>query len=189
MQTSELNDSRSSPRKRTKVETQILFATVPQLFEVLDSRFRGNERPSALAPIFPLRSVGGHITFGHIAGKRCAVAPARIAKAAAAGALQQEALARFHLDASRGLGLEFLSGARPHQEARAAARLAAGQALRWETRLVEAANDGRIFEQFVFALDGKPAAPLPGTARVWHQRKAGDAAGKLRFQNLDRGRV
>src|SRR6266567_6793743 len=99
-----------------------------------------------LSAIFLLRRVGRDIAFGQIAGKRGGVAVAWIAVAAAAGALQEEALAGRHLDPGRGLGLEFLLGAEPHHEARAGAGLAAGEAAGREAGLVEAADDGRAFQ-------------------------------------------
>src|SRR5580700_9969232 len=116
----------------------------------------------ALPPVVPLRRAGRHISLGHIAGKRGAVAAVRVAVSAAAGALQEKALAGFHLDAGRGLGLQFLPGAEPQHEARAGAGLAAGETLRREAGLVEAAHHNRVLQQLVFALHGEPAAPLPG---------------------------
>src|SRR5947209_14897590 len=82
---------------------------------------------------------GRHITFGHILGKRTAIALARIAAAAAACALQEETFARLHVEARRGRALELILGAGPHHKACAATGLAAGHAVGWKTCLVEAA--------------------------------------------------
>src|SRR5258708_40159562 len=83
-----------------------------------------------LTSVILLRRLTRHIAFGQIARKRSGIAAARIAVTAAAGALQQEAVAGRHLDAGRGLGLELLLGAEQHHEAGAAARLAPRQARR-----------------------------------------------------------
>src|SRR5262249_46359003 len=77
---------------------------------------------------FFLGSVGRDISLGYVAGKRGRIARVRIAAAAAACALQEEALARAHLVASRRGRCIFLCGAEADDEARAAPRLAAGDA-------------------------------------------------------------
>src|SRR5262245_18206261 len=137
----------------------------------------------AIVPFGPVRR---HIAFGDIAGNGGVVAPRRIAIAAAARALQEEALARAHLDAGGGRRLVFLTCAEPHHEAGALAILAPGAAFGREAGLVEAADHGRILEQLVFAPHGEPAAPPSGARGIGDEIEAGDAAGKLGFENLDR---
>src|SRR5262245_23439555 len=144
---------------------------------------------AALPAIVLLRRVGRDISLGYITGKRGAIAAARIAAAAAARALQQEALARLHLVAARGRCLVFLRGGEPDDEACSASRLAARDAARREATLVVAANDGRVFQKLVFAQQTRAAAPLAGTARIGDEFEAGNAAGKLGFENFDRGDV
>src|SRR5262245_63932022 len=142
---------------------------------------------AALPAIVLLRRVGRDISLGRITGKRGAIAAARIAAAAAARALQQEALARLHLVAARGRRLIFLRGGEPDDEACPASRLAAGDAARRQAALVVAANDGCVFQELVLAQQAQAAAPFPGAARIRHELEAGDAAGKLGFENFDRG--
>src|SRR5262252_4084145 len=117
-------------------------------------------RPMRPTPMMPTRSFVGsramavvlpcglrrHVPLGEVAVDRGALAPARIAKPAAGGALQQKALARRHLVACRGARLVLLRGAEPHHEARAPARPAAGHALRRKARLVETPDHGRVLE-------------------------------------------
>src|SRR5262249_59798126 len=81
-------------------------------------------RSAAFPAIVLLHAVGRDISFGHITGKRSAIAVARIAAAAAARALQQEALAGLHLVAARGWRLVFLRGGEPDDEPCAASPLA-----------------------------------------------------------------
>src|SRR5262249_56037047 len=101
-------------------------------------------------------------------GKRRGMAAGRIAAAAAASALQQEALAGLYLVAPRGWRHEFLRGGGPDHEACPASRLAARDAARREAALVVAANDGRIFQKPVFAPQPPPPPPLSGAARIRH---------------------
>src|SRR5215831_11841468 len=157
-------------------------------------------RPMRPTPMMPTRSfacslamavvlLGGlrrHVTLGEIACDRLGRALRGIAKAAAGGALQQEALARLHRVARRGARLVLVGGAEPHHEARAAARLAAGDALRRKARLVEPADHGRILEQLVLAPQAQAPAPPPGAARIRHEIEARDAAGIFRLEDLDR---
>src|SRR3954466_3525518 len=103
----------------------------------------------------------GHISFDYITRERRRVALARIAVAATAGALQQKAFARFHVDPRRRGRLEFIRRAEPHHETGTAAFFAASDAFRRKARLVEAADDSCILQQLVFALHGEAAAPLP----------------------------
>src|SRR5262245_62426686 len=149
----------------------------------------GAGRSAALLAIVLLGCVGRDISLGHITGKRGAIAAARIAAAAAARALQQKALARLHLVAARRLRLVFLRGGEPDDEACPASRRAAGDAARREAALVVAANDGCIFQQLVLAQQAQAAAPFSGAARIRHKLEAGDAAGKLGFENFDWGDV
>src|SRR4051794_15284967 len=143
-----------------------------------------------MAPLLTLRSSSlGDITFGDIARNRVVVAFVRVAVAAAAGALQQESLAGRHLDARGGRRLEFLRRADPHNEAGTASVFAACDAFGWKAGLVEAADDGRIFQKLIFALHGKPAAPLTRTAGVRHEVETRDATGKLGLENLNRRRM
>src|SRR5262245_40271340 len=106
-------------------------------------------RPMRPTPMMPTRSFAcsvamavvlfcglrRHIPLGDIARDRATLASGRIAEPAAGGALQREALARLHLVARRGARLVFVRRAEPHDEAGAAARLAAGDALRRKARL------------------------------------------------------
>src|SRR5712692_5594414 len=117
-----------------------------------------------------------HISLDQIAGKRGRIAPARVAVAAAARALQEESLAGRHLIAARRRRHVFLLGAEPDDEAGAASGLAAGDAARRKAALVVAADDGRALQELVFAPQAQAAAPLPGSARIRHQLEAGDAA-------------
>src|SRR5262245_40139983 len=100
---------------------------------------------------FFLGSVGRDISLGYVAGKRGRIARVRIAAAAAACALQEEALARAHLVASRRGRCIFLRGAEADDEARATPRLAAGDAVGRKAALVVAADDGGVLEELVFA--------------------------------------
>src|SRR2546427_102344 len=68
-------------------------------------------------------------------------------------------------------------------------RLAPSDAARREAALVVAANDGRVFQKLVLAQQTRAAAPLAGTARIGDEFEAGNAAGKLGFENFDRGDV
>src|SRR5262249_56795489 len=99
-------------------------------------------------------------------GKRRGMAAGRIAPAAAARALQQEALASLHLVAPRGWRHEFLRGGGPDHEACPTSRLAARDAARREAALVVAANDGRIFQKLVFAQQAQAPAPMAGAAPI-----------------------
>src|SRR5215470_12410497 len=114
-----------------------------------------------------LRALRGHVALGQIAGKRGAVAAARIAVAAAAGALQEETIARLELVAA-GRGLALVRGAEGGDEAAAGAGRAAGEPARREARLVEAADDGGVLQDLVFALQAQAAAPLSGATGVRH---------------------
>src|SRR5262245_13908024 len=134
---------------------------------------------AALPAIVLLRRVGRDISLGYITGRRGAIAAARIAAAAAARALQQEALARLHLVAARGRRLVFLRGVEPDDEACSASRLAARDAARREAALVVAANDGRIFQKLVLAQQTQAAAPLAGTARIGEEFEEGEAVGEV----------
>src|SRR6516164_2084773 len=68
-------------------------------------------------------------------------------------------------------------------------RFAASDAARREAALVVAANDGGVFQKLVLAQQAQAAAPLAGTARIGDKFEAGDAAGKLGFENFDRSDV
>src|SRR6266566_9167238 len=140
----------------------------------LSSRWEQRRPSAALPAIVLLGRVGRDISLGHITGKRSAIAAARIAAAAAARALQQEALAGLHLVAARGWRHIFLRGGEPDDEACAASRLAAGDAARREAALVVPANDGRIFQKLVLAQQAQAPAPLAGAARIRHELAAGD---------------
>src|SRR5262249_49772059 len=129
------------------------------------------------------------ITLGEIAGQGRVITLCRIAIAAAASALQKKPLARAQGDARGGCDLCFPRATEPHHKTRARTIAAAGRATWRKARLVEAADDGRVLEQLIFASGRKPAAPLSGAARIRNQVEAGDAAGKLRFEDLDRGGV
>src|SRR5215472_2671093 len=155
----------------------------------LSSRWEQWRRSAALRTVILLRRVGRDISLGHITGKRGAIAAARIAAAAAARALQQKTLAGLHLVAARRRRLVFLRGVEPDDEARPASRLAAGDAARREAALVVAANDSGVFQKLVLAQQAQAAAPLAGTARIGDKFEAGDAAGKLGFENFDRSDV
>src|SRR5690349_13577551 len=96
--------------------------------------------------------------------ERRAAALVRVSKAASACALQQEALARAHLDTRGRSGLKLSCCAEPHHEAGALTGTAARNAARRKAGLVEAADDGRVLQQLVFAPHGKPAAPPSGAA-------------------------
>src|SRR5262249_24405989 len=130
-------------------------------------------RTVALRAIVLLHAVGRDISLGHITGKRGAIAAARIAAAAAAGALQQEALAGLHLVTARGWRREFLRGGEPDDEARAASRLSACDAARREAALIVAANDGCIFQKLVLAQQAQAPPPLPGAPLIPPSPRAG----------------
>src|SRR5215475_10318700 len=66
-----------------------------------------------------------HIALLLVAGHRCCIALRRIAVTSPARALQQEALARRHLDARGGFRLVFFGCAEPHHETRTLALPAA----------------------------------------------------------------
>src|SRR5215472_4505414 len=151
----------------------------------LSSRWEQRGRSAALPAIVLLGCVGRDISLGHITGKRGAIAAARIAAAPAARALQQEALARLHLVAARGRRLVFLRGVEPDDETCPASRLAASDAARREAALVVAANDGGVFQELVLTQQAQAAPPLAGAARIGHEFEAGDAKGKLGFENFD----
>src|SRR4051812_37369037 len=108
----------------------------------------------------------GDVPFRYIARNRRCVALARVAVAAGAGALQQKALPRFHVDPRRRRRLEFLRRAHTHHETGTAAFFTAIDPFRWKARLVETADDSGVLQQLVFALHGEAAAPLPGAGRI-----------------------
>src|SRR5262249_61118555 len=93
----------------------------------------------------------GPLPFRESALARRAPAPARIAVAAPACALQEKSLARAHLIAARCRGRLLLRGAEPDDEARAASRFPSGDADRRKTAFVVAADDGGT----------PPTPPLP----------------------------
>src|SRR5262249_7336005 len=128
----------------------------------------------------------GHVSFREIALERRAIAPARIAVAAAACALQEKSLARAHLVAARCRGRLLLRGAEPDDEARAAPGFPPGDADRRKTAFVVAADDGGILQQLVFALEAQTAAPSTRAAPIRHQLETRDAAGELRFEEFHR---
>src|SRR5262249_36320300 len=128
----------------------------------------------------------GHVSFREIALERRALAPARIAVAAPACALQEKSLARAHLIAARCRGRLLLRGAEPDDEARAAPRFPSGDADRRKTAFVVAAEDRGSLPQLVFALEAQAAAPSTRAARIRHQLETRDAAGKLGFEDFDR---
>src|SRR5215510_12435528 len=105
-----------------------------------------------------------NIALGGIARACRGVAPGWIAVAAAARALRDEFVAGLQFEARRGLGLNFLIGVGPHHKAGRGAGLAACEAGRRKLDLVEAADDGGVFQQFVLAPQRQPAAPLAGAA-------------------------
>src|SRR5262245_14712742 len=143
----------------------------------------------ASGPCRCVAALGGfrrHISLGNVAGQGRAIALTWIAVPAAAGALQEKALARAHLDARGGCGLALLRRAEAQHKTSALAVTSAGDAPRRKARLVEAADDGRVFEKLILAPHREPAAPLPGATGIRKEIETRDAAGKLRFENLDR---
>src|SRR5262245_51129768 len=117
----------------------------------MNARSRHERSCRGLLAVVLLRPLRGHTTLGQIVGERSAVAALRIAVAAAGGALEQEALARAQLIAARRRRHMLLRGAELDDEARAAPSLAAVDARGRKAALVVAADDGRVFEQLVFA--------------------------------------
>jgi len=52
-----------------------------------------------------------------------------------------------------------------------------------------APRPGGVFQKFVLAQQAQAPAPFPGAARIGDELEAGDAAGKLGFENFDRSDV
>src|SRR5712671_2792795 len=124
--------------------------------------------PSDVAAIDLGCRVFRDITLANILQHGLASALRRITVAAPAGRLQQKSLAGLHFVTAGSASLAFLVGAELDHEPRAAARLAAIQSLRREFCLVEATDDGRIFQQLIFAQQAQTSSPAPGAAGIGH---------------------
>src|SRR5258706_15011020 len=107
--------------------------------------------PSEVAAIDLGRRVFRDITLRNLVQHSVASALRRITVAAPACRLQQKSLAGLHFVTAGSAGFAFLVGAELDHEPRAATRLAAIQSLRREFCLVEVTDDGRIFQQLIFA--------------------------------------
>src|SRR5262245_50259781 len=98
-----------------------------------------------------LRGLRADIPFRHVTRQGGTIALIWFAIAAPAGALQQKALARAHLDARGGRSLALLRRAEPQHEPGALAIAATGKPARRKARLVEAADDGCVLQQLILA--------------------------------------